>query len=67
MNSFYDLLDKAKKDNSVMVYASSAATYGSLPSPQTILQKNKEYSNKTLSFFNKFHHFPCVHYHKNIQ
>jgi ADP-L-glycero-D-manno-heptose 6-epimerase len=36
VNSFYDLLNKAKDDNSVMVYASSAATYGGLPSPQTV-------------------------------
>ena len=35
-NSFYDLLDIAKKNHSIMVYASSAATYGSLPSPQTV-------------------------------
>ena len=35
VNSFYDLLEIAKKDQSVLVYASSAATYGSLPSPQT--------------------------------
>jgi len=36
VNSFYDLLDKARKDNSVVIYASSAATYGSLPSPQKV-------------------------------
>lgn len=42
VNSFYDLLDKAKKDYSVMVYASSAATYGSLPSPQTVGKENPE-------------------------
>jgi len=36
VNSFYDLLAIAKKDESVMVYASSAATYGNLPSPQTV-------------------------------
>ncbi len=42
VNSFYDLLDKAKADNSVMVYASSAATYGSLPSPQTVGKENPE-------------------------
>ena len=42
VNSFYDLLDKAKRDNAVMVYASSAATYGSLPSPQTVGQENPE-------------------------
>jgi len=42
VNSFYDLLNKAKKDNAVMVYASSAATYGSLPSPQTVGKENPE-------------------------
>jgi ADP-L-glycero-D-manno-heptose 6-epimerase len=36
VNSFYDLLKIAKKDLAVMVYASSAATYGNLPSPQTV-------------------------------
>jgi ADP-L-glycero-D-manno-heptose 6-epimerase len=35
VNSFYDLLEIAKKDQAVMVYASSAATYGNQPSPQT--------------------------------
>jgi ADP-L-glycero-D-manno-heptose 6-epimerase len=35
VNSFYDLLEISKKDKSVMVYASSASTYGSLASPQT--------------------------------
>ncbi|MDC0471378.1 NAD-dependent epimerase/dehydratase family protein, partial [Candidatus Pseudothioglobus singularis] len=34
VNSFYDLLAITKKNRAVMVYASSAATYGSLPSPQ---------------------------------
>jgi len=42
VNSFYDLLNIAKKDNAVMVYASSAATYGSLPSPQTVGIENPE-------------------------
>jgi ADP-L-glycero-D-manno-heptose 6-epimerase len=36
VNSFYDLLAIAKKDGAVVVYASSAATYGNLPSPQTV-------------------------------
>ncbi|HIF15045.1 MAG TPA: ADP-glyceromanno-heptose 6-epimerase [Bacteroidetes bacterium] len=36
VNSFYDLLALAKKDRAVMVYASSAATYGNQPSPQTL-------------------------------
>ena len=35
VNSFYNLLEKAKDYKSVIVYASSAATYGNLPSPQT--------------------------------
>ncbi len=42
VNSFYDLLNKAKDDGAVMVYASSAATYGSLPSPQTIGKESPE-------------------------
>ena len=36
VNSFYDLLEIAKKDESVIVYASSAATYGNLPSPNVV-------------------------------
>jgi ADP-L-glycero-D-manno-heptose 6-epimerase len=36
VNSFYDLLAITKKDGAVMVYASSGATYGNLPSPQTV-------------------------------
>jgi ADP-L-glycero-D-manno-heptose 6-epimerase len=42
VNSFYDLLAIAKKNRSVFVYASSAATYGSLPSPQTEGTENPE-------------------------
>ncbi|MBE8189765.1 MAG: ADP-glyceromanno-heptose 6-epimerase [Candidatus Thioglobus sp.] len=42
VNSFYDLLQIAKKDQAAMVYASSAATYGSLPSPQTVGQESPE-------------------------
>ena len=42
VNSFYDLLAKAKDDDAVMVYASSAATYGNLPSPQTVGKENPE-------------------------
>jgi ADP-L-glycero-D-manno-heptose 6-epimerase len=42
VNSFYDLLAIAKKDRAVMVYASSAATYGSLPSPQTVGKESPE-------------------------
>ena len=42
VNSFYDLLEKAKKDKAVMVYASSAATYGSQSSPQVVGKENPE-------------------------
>ena len=42
VNSFYELLKIAKKNRSSMVYASSAATYGNLPSPQTVGQENPE-------------------------
>ena len=42
VNSFYDLLAIAKKDKAVMVYASSAATYGNLPSPQTVGKESPE-------------------------
>jgi len=42
VNSFYDLLELAKKNQSVFVYASSAATYGDLPSPQTVGNEKPE-------------------------
>jgi ADP-L-glycero-D-manno-heptose 6-epimerase len=42
VNSFYDLLKIAKKDQSIMVYASSAATYGNQPSPQAVGNENPE-------------------------
>ena len=42
VNSFYDLLKLAKKDRAVMVYASSAATYGNLTSPQTLGKESPE-------------------------
>jgi len=42
VNSFYDLLMLAKKNQAVLIYASSAATYGNLPSPQTIGKESPE-------------------------
>ena len=42
VNSFYNILKIAKKDSSVIVYASSAAVYGSLPAPQTIGHESPE-------------------------
>jgi len=42
VNSFYDLLTIAKRNKSTIVYASSAATYGNMPSPQTVGQECPE-------------------------
>lgn len=42
VNSFYSLLEKARNDCATMVYASSAATYGSAPSPQTVGRESPE-------------------------
>ena len=42
VNSFYEFLEIAKKDEAKIVYASSAATYGSLPSPQTVGKESPE-------------------------
>ena len=42
VNSFYNLLNKSKKDNAIIVYASSAAAYGSLPSPQVVGNESPE-------------------------
>ena len=36
LNSFSEILNIAKKNHSVTIYASSASTYGFLPSPQTV-------------------------------
>ena len=36
VNSFYDLLKISNKTRATLVYASSAATYGNSPSPQTL-------------------------------
>jgi len=42
INSFYWFLDKSKRDNANLIYASSAATYGSLSSPQSVGIENPE-------------------------
>ena len=42
INSFYWFLEKARNDNATLIYASSAATYGSTPSPQKIGLENPE-------------------------
>ncbi len=42
VNAFADILTLAKKDRATVVYASSAATYGSQPSPQTIGKERPE-------------------------
>ena len=42
VNSFHDILEISRKNNAVLVYASSAAVYGNLPSPQTVGNENPE-------------------------
>jgi len=42
VNSFFKLLEIARINKATMVYASSAATYGSLPSPQTVGSEKPE-------------------------
>jgi len=42
VNSFYDLLEKTINDDAVLVYASSASTYGNLPSPQSVGREKPE-------------------------
>ena len=42
INSFNYFLRKTKTDNACLVYASSAATYGSMPSPQSVGFENPE-------------------------
>jgi len=42
VNSFYTILEMAKKMDAKLIYASSAATYGSLPSPQTVGKESPE-------------------------
>ena len=42
VNSFYKLIDLAKKNKASLVYASSAAVYGSVPAPQTLGQESPE-------------------------
>ncbi len=42
VNSFWQLLTLAREHNAAMIYASSAATYGNLPSPQTVGVENPQ-------------------------
>ena len=42
VNSFYFILELAKKHHASLIYASSAATYGSMPSPQTVGKESPE-------------------------
>ncbi len=42
VNSFYYFLSKAKKDKATIIYASSAATYGSQVSPQIVGNESPE-------------------------
>lgn len=42
VNSFYHFLEIARTNNASLIYASSASTYGNLPSPQKIGSENPE-------------------------
>lgn len=42
VNSFYDILNLTKKNIATLIYASSGATYGDSPAPQTIGKENPE-------------------------
>ena len=42
INSFYDILNLGKENNSTIIYASSAATYGNIASPQTEGNENQK-------------------------
>lgn len=42
VNSLYDIFDLAKKNESTIIYASSAAVYGNLSSPQRVGNENPE-------------------------
>ena len=42
VNTFYDIIRLAEKENSSLVYASSAATYGNSTSPQIVGNENPE-------------------------
>ena len=42
INSFFDILKLTKKDSATLIYASSAATYGNLPSPQVVGNESPE-------------------------
>ncbi|MDR0762007.1 MAG: ADP-glyceromanno-heptose 6-epimerase [Campylobacteraceae bacterium] len=42
VNAFIDLLELAKRKDARMIYASSGATYGSTPSPQTVGIENPQ-------------------------
>ncbi|MDR2099945.1 MAG: ADP-glyceromanno-heptose 6-epimerase [Campylobacteraceae bacterium] len=42
VNAFIDLLEFTKRKDARMIYASSAATYGNAPSPQTVGEENPQ-------------------------
>jgi ADP-L-glycero-D-manno-heptose 6-epimerase len=42
VNSFFDILEISKKNSAVLVYASSAATYGNLSAPQSVGNESPE-------------------------
>ena len=59
VNAFKNILELAKKSNTVVVYASSAATYGDAPSPQRVgyEQPQNVYGFSKLAMDNLAHEF----------
>jgi ADP-L-glycero-D-manno-heptose 6-epimerase len=51
VNSFYKLLGLARRNDSTLIYASSAATYGNLPAPQKIGNENPENPYASSKYF----------------
>lgn len=61
VNAFKDLLDICRKKNARMIYASSGATYGNKPSPQTVGNEEPEniYGFSKLSMDNLATSYAC--------
>ena len=63
LNSFYDILALAQKNQATLIYASSAATYGASASPQTIGIESPEnpYGFSKLAMDRVAHRYAAAH------
>lgn len=68
VNAFKNILELGKKNNSVVVYASSAATYGDAPSPQSVGREQPQnvYGFSKLMMDNVAREFSLQHPHMSI-